>query len=61
MKILKLYNEENEMLVKGNQYDINNYMMFNGIEYTFESIEIKKDIITIFYDNGDKLVIEDKK
>lgn len=61
MKILKLYNEKNEILVKGNQYDINNYMMFNGIEYTFDSIEINKNIITIFYDNGDRLIIEDKK
>ena len=56
--MFKLYNENNELLVKGDSYAINNYMMFNGIEYTYESIESNEKVITIHYDNGDKLVIE---
>ena len=37
--ILKLYDENDFCLCEGNQDKINEYMTFNGIEYSFESIQ----------------------
>ncbi len=58
--ILKLYDENSLCVCKGNQYELNNYMMFNGIEYTLESIEKIENGFIIQFDNGDKLVIENE-
>lgn len=56
--ILKLYDENDFCLCEGNQDKINEYMTFNGIEYTFESIQKIDNGFIIYYDNGDKLVIK---
>ena len=54
----KLYNEYYELLVKGNSYEINNYMMYNGIDYIFEYIEKINHMTVIHFDNGCYLTIE---
>ena len=54
----KLYNENNELLIKGKQYEINNYMMYNGIDYIFEYIEKINHMTVIHFDNGFYLTIE---
>ena len=54
----KLYSEYYELLVKGNSYEINNYMMYNGIDYIFEYIEKINHMTVIHFTNGFYLTIE---
>lgn len=55
-----LHNEKKETVARGNQYEMNNYMMYNGIDYTVEYVEkVNNNDCVVHFTNGCFLLIEE--